>query len=87
MFSLKKCGKIWKNLPFFRAATAGLEKYRMGGYGRIMVYRVNYDSIGHHVYNLMTIVIIGESVIFDFDSRKMGSDKKGEWYTGTQIIF
>ena len=23
MLSLEKCGKIWKNLPFFRAATAG----------------------------------------------------------------
>ena len=27
--------------PFFRAAMAGLGKYRMGGYGRIGVYRVN----------------------------------------------
>ena len=26
--------------PFFRAATAGLGKYHMGGYGRIGVYRV-----------------------------------------------
>ena len=26
--------------PFFRAATAGLGKYRTGGYGRIGVYRV-----------------------------------------------
>ena len=26
--------------PFFRAATAGLEKYHTGGYGRIGVYRV-----------------------------------------------
>ena len=33
-------GKIWKNM-FFRVATAGLGKYRMGGYGRIGVYRVN----------------------------------------------
>ena len=37
-------GKMWKNMekrPFFRAAMAGLGKYRMGGYGRIGVYRVN----------------------------------------------
>ena len=27
--------------PFFRAATAGMGKYCMGGYGRIGVYRVN----------------------------------------------
>ena len=26
---------------FFRAATAGLGRYRTGGYGRIGVYRVN----------------------------------------------
>ena len=26
--------------PFFRAAMAGLGKYRMGGYGQIGVYRV-----------------------------------------------
>ena len=30
-FSLEK---KWKNQLFFRAATAGLGKYRMGGYGR-----------------------------------------------------
>ena len=35
MFSLEKCGIIWKNLPFFRADMAGLGKYCMGGYGRI----------------------------------------------------
>ena len=29
---------------FFRAATAGLGKYRTGGYGRIGVYRVNEIS-------------------------------------------
>ena len=32
--------KIWKNMEnrlFFRAATAGLGKYRTGGYGRIGV--------------------------------------------------
>ena len=37
-------GKMWKNMekwPFFRAAMAGLGKYRTGGYGRIGVYRVN----------------------------------------------
>ena len=28
--------------PFFRAATAGLGKYRTGGYGQIGVYRVKY---------------------------------------------
>ena len=36
-------GKMWTNMekrPFFRAAMAGLGKYRMGGYGRIGVYRV-----------------------------------------------
>ena len=27
--------------PFFQAATAGLGKYCMSGYGRIGVYRVN----------------------------------------------
>ena len=32
-------GKIWKNM-FFKVATAGLGKYRMGGYGRIGVYTV-----------------------------------------------
>ena len=40
-FSLEKCGKIWKNRPFFRADMAGLGKYCMGGYGRIGVFRVN----------------------------------------------
>ena len=54
-------GKMWKNMekrPFFRAAMAGLGKYRMGGYGRIGVYRVKpihssvsyqhkYDRRGH----------------------------------------
>ena len=40
-------GKMWKNMekrPFFRAAMAGLGKYRTGGYGRIGVYRVNDPS-------------------------------------------
>ena len=37
MLSLEKCGKIWKNLPFFRAATAGLGKYSTAGYGQIGV--------------------------------------------------
>ena len=31
--------------PFFRAATAGLGKYRTGGYGRIGVYRVKKKSL------------------------------------------
>ena len=39
-FSLGKCGKIWKNLLFFRADMAGLGKYCMSGYGRNGVYRV-----------------------------------------------
>ena len=34
-----KCGKKWKNGHFFWAAMAGLGKYRMGGHGRIGVYR------------------------------------------------
>ena len=41
-------GKMWKNMekrPFFRAAMAGLGKYRMGGHGRIGVYRVKRSSI------------------------------------------
>ena len=37
---LEKCGKIWKKRPFFRVDTAGLWKYRTGGFGRIGVYRV-----------------------------------------------
>ena len=37
VFSLEKFGK---NLPFFWAATAGLGKYSMGGYGQIGVKRV-----------------------------------------------
>ena len=40
------CGKMWKNMQkrlFFRAAMAGLGKYRMGGHGRIGVYRVKFD--------------------------------------------
>ena len=45
-------GKMWKNMekrPFFRAAMAGLGKYRMGGYGGIGVYRVkgNTQDSGH----------------------------------------
>ena len=43
-FSLEKCGKIWKNRPFFRADMAGLGKYCMGGYGRIWVYRVKQHN-------------------------------------------
>ena len=44
-FSLEKCGKIWKNRPFFRADMAGLGKYCMGGYGRIGVYRVIMNTL------------------------------------------
>ena len=40
IFSQHK-GNIWNNVPLFRAATAGLGKYRMDGYGWIEVYRVN----------------------------------------------
>ena len=40
MFSLEKCGKIWKNRPFLSADMAGFEKYSMGGYDQIGVYRV-----------------------------------------------
>ena len=39
---MEKCGKNMEKQPFFRAATAGLGKYRTGGYGRIGVYRVQY---------------------------------------------
>ena len=42
-------GKMWKNMekrPFFRAAMARLGKYRMGGYGRIGVYRVKLVGFG-----------------------------------------
>ena len=40
--------------PFFRAATAGLGKYHMGGYSRIGVYRVNskYDFTISHFTSL-----------------------------------
>ena len=40
--------KMWKNMEkrqFFRAAMAGLGKYRIGGYGRIGVYRVNIKCL------------------------------------------
>ena len=40
LFGLFYFGKMWKNMekrPFFPAATAGLGKYRTGGYGRIGV--------------------------------------------------
>ena len=43
-------GKMWKNMekrPFFRAAMAGLGKYRMGGHGQIGVYREAYLCGGH----------------------------------------
>ena len=49
MFSLGKCGKIWKNRPFFRADMAGLGKYCMGGYGRIGVYRVKALSRSYYI--------------------------------------
>ena len=37
VFSLEKCGKIWKNLLFFWVSTAGLGKYRTCSYGQIWV--------------------------------------------------
>ena len=37
VFSLEKCGKIWKNLLFFRVATARLGKYSTCSYGQIGV--------------------------------------------------
>ena len=40
---------------FFRAATAGLGKYHMGGYGRIGVYRVNQEICGQKT-NLYAIL-------------------------------
>ena len=43
LFHLHLQEKMWENMEkrlFFRAALAGLGKYRMGGYGRIGVYRV-----------------------------------------------
>ena len=42
-FSFGKMGEIWKNVSFFPVATAGLGKYRVGGYGRIGVYSVTKD--------------------------------------------
>ena len=42
---------LWKNVEnmekrlFFRAATAGLEKYHTGSYGQIGVYRVKNVSL------------------------------------------
>ena len=44
MYSLEKCGKIWKICRFFWAAMAGLGKFSMGGYGQIGVQRVNTDT-------------------------------------------
>ena len=39
--------KKTKKRPFkFRPDMAGLGKYSMGGYGRIGVYRVNYNISG-----------------------------------------
>ena len=46
-------GKMWKVMekwPFFRAATAGLGKYCMDGYGRIGVYRVK-----HHIFEYCNV--------------------------------
>ena len=40
-----------ENLPFFRAAMAGLGKYRMGGYGRIGVYRAKIQHLLHKSIN------------------------------------
>ena len=37
--------------PFFRAATAGLGKYHMGGYGWIGVYRVKVYQMSVQMYN------------------------------------
>ena len=37
MLSFEKLGNIRGNRPFFQEATAGLEEYRTGGYGRIGV--------------------------------------------------
>ena len=48
-FSLEKCGKMWRNRPFFRADMAGLGKYCMGGYGRIGAYRVKIQKFRHMV--------------------------------------
>ena len=45
-----------EKLPFFWAATAGLGKYRTGGYGRIGVYRVNRASLGQT--DIMCIVTL-----------------------------
>ena len=42
-FSLEKCGKVWENLPFFRAATAGLGKYHMGSYCRLNGHKLGYN--------------------------------------------
>ena len=42
LFAVFSFGKMWKNMvkhQFFQAATAGLGKYRMAGYGQIGVYR------------------------------------------------
>ena len=50
-YFLEKCGKIWKNGHFFRAAMAGLGKYHTGGYGRIGVYRVKGATL-HHCMNV-----------------------------------
>ena len=51
-FSLEKCGKIWKNQPFFQADMAGLGKYCIGGYGQIGVYRVNVYLYGYSIKSM-----------------------------------
>ena len=55
-------GKMWKNMEkrtFFGAATAGLGKEHMGGYGQIGVYRViltskQYSYLG--IYNIIVFI-------------------------------
>ena len=49
MHSFWKCGKIWKNLSFFQAATARLGKYHTVGYCRIRVYSPVYHEL-HSIY-------------------------------------
>ena len=46
--------------PFFRAAMAGLGKYRMGGYGRIGVYRVEVMNceIKTNKHQPVTVVLV-----------------------------
>ena len=46
--NLEECGQFWKN-KFFLEEMAGLEKYRIGGYGQKGVYRINTKLAGPHV--------------------------------------